>query len=312
MLDARAAWIAAGAIFIATLAVTGVSSPAGVSYSDAMRNRSAVADVRSSARAAEPRRAAIRIGIWYCGSQGRCARDCRGGSRSRPCGPGGDQARWLQCHHHWIAWRDAESTRGAYALASVERLIAAAAQNELTVDVRLFVDAPPAWSTSAMTEDRARFVDYARARLRLGAAVTSVQEVEASGDLARTIRVGRNARTPIEARMDFWTAIARGAQRLTLLDTAGGVGPSVLSLGETIGLSRATRGCLPHCVRVKAGSAMWPVKRRARGGEAPRIADALVIVGTTTRERAEGHDQLRAGDPRAIWQTSRRHRRSTS
>ena len=135
----------------------------------------------------------------------------------------------------WINWRDVEPKRGSYALATTERLIAAAAQSDLKVDVRVFTDKPPEWS-STVEADRARFVSYALARLRLLPQVTSVAAADHAGDLDKAIKVGRNARTPIEARMDFWAAVSRGAQRVTFLDADGGAGPSVLSLGETIGI----------------------------------------------------------------------------
>ena len=135
----------------------------------------------------------------------------------------------------WISWREAEPKRGAYALAAAERLIAAAAQADLRVDVLALVDAVPEWSSSVQV-DRARFVDYASARLRLATNVMSVEATESPEAASRPIRVGKGARTPVDARLDFWSAIARGAQRVMFMDADGGAGAAVLSLGETAGI----------------------------------------------------------------------------
>lgn len=202
----------------------------------------------------------------------------------------------------WVTWRDAEPKRGAYVLAGVERLIALAAQSDLRVDVRIFTDTPPAWS-SAVPGDRARFITYAVSRLRLSAHITSVEAADGS-ERANTIRVGRNARTPIEARVDFWTAIARGAQTVTFMDAEGGVGPSVLSLGETIGI--VTRNpALFAPLRVRMAGI-----REISGGSGPPVEvrllespDALVILGINFSPNVQKTTINFTPDiPEAIWQ----------
>lgn len=202
----------------------------------------------------------------------------------------------------WVNWRDAEPKRGTYALAAVERLIASAAQNDLRINVRIFTDTSPAWSASAAT-DRARFISYAISRLRLLPHVTSVEAADGS-EKATTIRVGRTARTPIEARVDFWAAIARGAQTVTFMDTEGGVGPSVLSLGETIGI--VTRNpALFAPLRIRKGG----IRDVSDGGGALvevrllESPDALVIVGINYSPNVQKVTiNFTPEIPEAIWQ----------
>ena len=206
----------------------------------------------------------------------------------------------------WINWRDAEPKRGTYALAAIERLIAAAAQSDLRVDVRVFADKPPEWSSSVQA-DRARFVSYALARLRLLPQVTSVEAADDRGDLGKAIRVGRNGRTPIEARMDFWAAMSRGAQRVTFLDAEGGAGPSVLSLGETVGIVTRNQALFAP-LRARAGGIRDVVgrQRRAGGCEAARKPPGpRDRRGQLLAERPEGDDQLHARHSRGHLAESR-------
>ena len=203
----------------------------------------------------------------------------------------------------WINWRDAEPKRGAYAFAPLERLIAAAAQSELQIDVRVFTDAAPAW-TSDVSADRARFISYAISRLRLAPQVGSVEHGEPAGDLARAIRVGREGKSPIEARVEFWAAISRGARRVTFLDTAGGVGPSVLSLGETVGI--VTRNQALFAPLLPRQGAI----RDVTGGSGTTVdvrllesTDALVIIGVNYAPAPQKVTiSFTPEIPEAIWQ----------
>lgn len=202
----------------------------------------------------------------------------------------------------WTSWADAEPRPGAYAFAPLERLIAAAAENDLKVDVRLFTDKPPAWS-STVPVDRARFVAYTRTRLRLGQAA-SVEEADPSEALAKAIRVGRNAKTPFEGRMEFWASIARGARRVTFADAEGGIGSSVLSLGETVGI--VTRNlALFAPLRTREGG----IRDVVGAGGAPvdvrvlESVDALVIVGVNYSASVQKVTiNFTPEIPEAIWQ----------
>jgi hypothetical protein len=134
----------------------------------------------------------------------------------------------------WIDWRAAEPARGAYAFAHAERLIAAADQADLEVDVRLFAETPPRWSSN-VSADRRTFLGDATARFLTGARVRSVAPAVSPGG-AGAILVGPGGQTPLEARLELWAALARGARRVMFMDTGGGVGPAILSLGETAGI----------------------------------------------------------------------------
>ena len=245
----------------------------------------------------------IQIGIWYAGGQ------------ARPPDAGLTDLEIVRSELTlirragfnsiitWVNWREAEPKRGTYALAVIERLIAAAAQNDLKVDVRLFTDKAPAWS-SAVSADRDRFTSYAASRLRLGAAVLSVQTADSRDDSADVIRVGRNARTPIEARVDFWTAIAGGAQRVTFLDVEGGAGPAVLSLGETVGIVTRNQALFAPLRARRDG-----IRAVVGGGGAPvevkllESAEALLILGINYSPSVQKVTINFTPDmPEAIWQ----------
>ncbi len=245
----------------------------------------------------------IQIGIWYAGGQ------------ARPPDAGLTDLEIVRSELTlirragfnsiitWINWQEAEPKRGTYALAAIERLIAAAAQNDLKVDVRLFTDKAPAWST-AVSADRDRFASYAASRLRLGVQVLSVQTADSGAGSAQVIRVGTNARTPIEARVDFWAAIARGAQRVTFLDVAGGAGPAVLSLGETVGIVTRNQALFAPLRARKDG-----IREVVGGGGAPvevkllESPEALLIVGINYSPSVQKVTINFTPDmPEAIWQ----------
>ena len=202
----------------------------------------------------------------------------------------------------WIAWRHAEPTRGTYALAATERLIAAAGQADLKVDVRIVADMTPAWA-SAGAADRQRFVEYASTRLRQGAHVMSVAAEEDLG-APSPIRVGEGGRTPSAARLEFWAAVARGAQRLMFIDGSGGAGPAVLALGETAGI--VTRNAALFApLRPREGG----IRGITGGGGAPvdvrllESADALMIIGMNYAPAPRKVTiRFTADIPEAIWQ----------
>jgi len=202
----------------------------------------------------------------------------------------------------WISWRDAEPKRGTYALAGVERLIAAAAQNDLKVQVRLFTEASPAWSSSAT--DRERFATYAASRLALGPNVLSVQSADSTKDPVNLIHVGSNGRTPIQARVDFWAAIARRAPRISFMDGEGGAGPAVLSLGETVGIVTRNQALFAPLrarkegIREVTGAAGAPVEVTLLESQ-----EALLIVGINYSPGVQKVTINFMPDiPEAIWQ----------
>lgn len=202
----------------------------------------------------------------------------------------------------WIAWQDVEPKRRTYALGATERLIAAAAQADLRTDVRIFAAPAPAWSADPAT-DRRRFIDYVSTRLRLGAGVMSVLPADET-DAPRPIRVGRDAQTPVDARLVFWSAIAEGAKRVMFSDADGGAGLDVLSLGETVGIvTRNTALFAPlrprgHGVVDVTGAGGAPVDIKLL--ESP---EALMVIGLNHARAVRTVTITFTPDmPEAIWQ----------
>jgi hypothetical protein len=197
----------------------------------------------------------------------------------------------------------AERSRGVYAFAAAERLIAAAAQADLEVDVRLFAGTPPRWS-SDVAADRRRFLADAKKRLLPVPRVMSVELADISSPGAGAIRVGPGGRTPVEARLDLWAALARGARRVMFLETRGGVGPAALALGETAGIvtrNEALFGPLrprEGGVRGVTGASGAPVDVKLL-----ESADALMIVALNYSPAPQKVTLNFAADmPEAIWQ----------
>lgn len=245
----------------------------------------------------------VPIGIWYAGP-----------GAQPPGSPAGDldvvrgdlaaiRRAGFNSITTWITWGEAEPKRGGYAFAAAERLIAAAAQADLRVDVRVFVAPVPGWSSDVQT-DRARFVDYASTRLRLEPNVMSVEATEAPEAPPRPIRVGKGARTPVDARLDFWSAIARGAQRVMFMDAGGGAGPAVLSLGDTVGIVTRNQALFAPLspreagVRGVTGASGAPVDVKLL-----ESADALMILALNHSPAPQRVTIEFAADiPEAIWQ----------
>ena len=104
--------------------------------------------------------------------------------------------------------------------------------------------------------------------------------------------------------MDFWAAVARGAQAVAFLDVDGGAGPAVLSLGETIGIVTRNQSLFAPLrarkggVRDVAGASGAPVDVRLL-----ESADALVIVGINYSPSVQKVTINFDPDiPEAIWQ----------
>lgn len=251
-------------------------------------------------RAIEP---LVPIGIWYAGPGAQPPGTAAGDLDAVRVDLATIRRAGFNSITTWITWREAEPKRGVYALAAAERLIAAAAQADLRVDVRALVDAVPEWSSSVQA-DRARFVDYASTRLRLAPNVMSVEATESPEAAPRPIRVGKGARTPLEARLDFWSAIAHGAQRVMFMDAEGGAGAAVLSLGETAGIVTRNQSLFAPLrpreggVRGVTGASGAPVDVKLL-----ESADALMILALNHSPAPQRVTIEFAADiPEAIWQ----------
>ena len=245
----------------------------------------------------------VPIGLWYAGPGARPPDVAAGNLDAVRLDLAAIRRAGFNAITTWIDWRVAEPARGAYAFEAAERLIAAAAQADLEVEVRLFTDTPPGWS-SDVAADRRRFLSGAKTRLLPAPRVMSVDWADASSTDAGAIRVGPGGRTPVEARLDFWTAIARGARRVMFMETRGGVGPAVLALGETAGIvtrNQALFGPLrprDGGVRGVTGSSGAPVDVKLL-----ESADALMIIALNFSPAPQKVTIHFAADmPEAIWQ----------
>lgn len=173
----------------------------------------------------------------------------------------------------WVRWSDAEPKKDAYALAGVERLIAASASADLRVAVVVFPD-PPAWAGAGA--DAGPFVAYAGRRLSLNPAVSRV--VADSAGVERT-RVELKGSAPA-ARLAMWTAIARGERAVSFMSEDGALAP-LLPLGETAGVITRNEALFAP-LRPRAGGV---TSVSSAGGGAPvdvkllESSEALVIIG---------------------------------
>lgn len=243
----------------------------------------------------------VPIGIWYAGPGAQPPDTAAGDLDALRLDLAAIRRAGFNTITTWIAWHEGEPKRGDYRLAGAERLIAAAAEADLKVDVRVFADVAPLWASAA---DRQRFLDYASKRLRLSRSVLSVEQAESVAAAAGPIRVGTGGRTPAEARLDFWAAIARGARRVMFIETAGGVGPAVLSLGETAGIVTRNQALFAPLrprdggVRGVAGGSGAPVDVRLLESR-----EALMIVAVNYAPAPQRVTINFAADiPEAIWQ----------
>jgi hypothetical protein len=195
----------------------------------------------------------------------------------------------------WVRWRDAEPSKGTYALGGTERLIAAAGAEDLRVVVVVLADAP-GWAAGGSVS---AFVDYASRRLTLNPAVLRVV-ADSPAVQASRIEVGRSAPA---ARVAFWAALARGEQAPSFISGDGDL-RAVLPLGETAGI-------------VTRNPALFaPLKPREKGvvgvsagGGAPidvkllESSQAIVIVGLNYAPAPRTATITFAPDiPEAIWQ----------
>ncbi|HJR59716.1 MAG TPA: beta-galactosidase [Vicinamibacterales bacterium] len=201
----------------------------------------------------------------------------------------------------WVTWREAEPKRGAYALAGVERLIAAAVEADLKVSLVVFTD-PPQWAgVAAQTKGEAEFLSYVTRRLGLQPGVTGIVRHTPAIDAAPSrIRVAPG--TAPDARVAMWSAIAGGEKAVAFFGTDDPLG-AVLSLGETAG------------VVTRNPALFFPLRPRAKGivgitGNGPSVdvrllesADALMIIGLNRAgSPRKATIQFSPDIPEAIWQ----------
>jgi hypothetical protein len=202
----------------------------------------------------------------------------------------------------WIEWRAAEPTRGDYALAGLERLIAVAAEADLKAVVLVFVDPAPAWS-GGHADAAGEFVEYVRKRLSLQRAVIEVARHTAAAS-APPARIPVTASTAPGARLVMWSAIARGERRVAFAGASDPVGRDVLWLGETAGVITRNQALFAP-LRPRSGGV---ADVTAESGAAVEIkllesADALMIIGLNYAPSPRKATITFAREiPEAIWQ----------
>jgi hypothetical protein len=244
----------------------------------------------------------VPIGLWYAGPGARPPAVAAGDIDAIRRDLAAIRRAGFNAITTWIDWRVAEPARGSYVFAAAERLIAAAAQADIEVDVRLFADTPPLWS-SDVAADRRRFVADATKRLLIAPRVMSVELADASPG-ADAIRVGPGGRTPVEGRLDFWAALARGARRVMFIETRGGVGPAVLALGETAGIVTRNQALFGP-LRPRDGGVRGVTGASGASVDVKLLesADALMIIALNYSPAPQKVTINFAADmPEAIWQ----------
>jgi beta-lactamase class A len=199
-----------------------------------------------------------------------------------------------------VIWKDVEPKRNAFSFFGTERLIAAAGAAGLRVRAKMMTDLPPPWVSS--TDAALEFLDYARRRLLLHAAVISV-EAARSSDVQDRIQVGSGPNAFAQARLRMWTAIAQGQRSVTFDDGANGRSAAARALGELAGVITRNQSLFGP-LRPREGAAQAVVQ--GAGGVGVRIlesTEAIVIVAfNSTAEVQKVTLRFPPDIPEAIWQ----------
>jgi hypothetical protein len=203
----------------------------------------------------------------------------------------------------WVAWRDAEPKRGAYSLAAVERVVAAATEADLRAALVVYAEPPPDWA-GADPRAAAAFVDYLSKRLSAQPAVLSVSlATPADQPSARRVVVARG-RAP-EGRIAMWAGLARGERYVGFAGAEDPLSPDVLSLGETAGVVTRNQALFGP-LRPRSGGVRGITGVDASPNVEVRLlesSNAIVIVGLNYAAAPRKVTIAFAPDmPEAIWQ----------
>ena len=254
-----------------------------------------------------PQRAAddsfVGIGIWYAGPQARLPAAGAADIETMRRDLVAIRRAGFNAITTWITWRDAEPQKGSYALAALERIIAAAAEADLKVAVVAYREPAPSWAAGD-THAAARFADYLSRRLSLQQAVLGVTPAARAGEPepGRTeVGVGNAP----EARVAMWSQLARGERYVAFAATDAPLSPTVLSLGETAGV--VTRNmALFSPLRPRTGGVVQLTGAEAGARVEVRLlesADAIVIIGLNYAPAPRKVTITFAPEiPEAIWQ----------
>jgi hypothetical protein len=202
----------------------------------------------------------------------------------------------------WTSWRDAEPQRGAYALAGLERLIAAAAEAELRVMLLVYTDPPPQWAAGDRDGAR-RFEEYVSKRFLLQPNVLAT--VPAASKEPPRGRIEVDPAHPLDARLAMWSALAAGGRFVSFAGQRDPLSPAILALGETAGV--VTRNpALFAPLRPRTGGVVRISGADSKSGVEVRLlesADAIVIIGLNHDRSPRRVTVLFSPEiPEAIWQ----------
>lgn len=203
----------------------------------------------------------------------------------------------------WIPWRDAEPREGTFALATLERLVAAAVEADLKISVIVYHDPAPDWAT-AKPDAASRFVTYLSKRLSLRPGILRVvQHMAALDDPPSRILV-RPGTAP-DARLAMWSQVARGARQIAFAGSATTLSPDVFTLGETAGVITRNEALFGP-LRPRDGGVLGVSGTGGGPGVEVRLlesAEALMIVGLHYAPAPTTVTISFAADiPEAIWQ----------
>jgi hypothetical protein len=207
----------------------------------------------------------VGIGVWYAGPAARPPTTTTSDVETLRGDLASIRRAGFNAITTWTSWREAEPQRGAYALAALERLVAAAAEADLRVMVVAYTDTAPTWA-AADRDGAARFVSYVSKRLSLQANVLAVTGTARVSDaLPSRIEVGAGG--GLDARLAMWSELAGGARYLAFAGKERPLSPAILSLGETAGV-------------VTRNQALFAPLR-------PRTGGVLRISGADSKSRVE-------------------------
>jgi hypothetical protein len=254
-----------------------------------------------------PQRAAdesfVGIGIWYGGPDARMAAAGTADLETMRRDLVAIRRAGFNAITTWVTWRDAEPQKGSYALAALERIIAAAVEADLKVAVVAYREPAPAWATGD-TQAATRFVEYLSRRLSLQQAVLAVTAGARAGEPPQG-RIDLHAGNAPDGRVAMWSQLARGERYLAFAGADAPLSPTVLSLGETAGV--VTRNlALFGPLRPRSGGVVQLTGAEAGARVEVRLlesADAIVIIGLNYAPAPRKVTITFAPEiPEAIWQ----------
>jgi hypothetical protein len=242
------------------------------------------------------------VGVWYAGPGARAPMI----ALEDPEAVGRDltliRRAWFNALSTWISWAEAEQQRGSIQIAGTERLIAAAAGEDLQVTIHILTDQVPAWARGDSAAS-ARFTEAIRARLTGARGVRATHVGRPTGEES-PIEIASDGSNLARARLAFWRAIARGAQTITFSQAGGGIGRGLLGLGETAGVVTRNERLFERLRARERG-----VREVSGGGGAPvdvrllESADVVMVIGlNATPVPQKVRIAFDPDIPEAIWQ----------